>query len=166
MTEHRPSTQDQGNDSAQVLPVVAPSDELPADGRDVRGRFTLGNTAALVHGGRSQRVAAGLLPEQAEARALMREREQAIVRDLGGDLSQVKADMVTRYLETALIADFLADNIARHGALTGKGRTRAAVTAYLQVLDRQHRLALLLGLERRQKRAVSLADVLAQHEDD
>jgi hypothetical protein len=141
--------------------------ERPANGRDARGRFTGGNSFALVHGGRSRQVAAGQLPEQVDALAVLADREAAIVNELGGPeaISQIRRDLVTRYLETSTIADYLAANILANGVLTTKGRTRAAVTVYLQVIDRLHRLGVSIGLERRPKPAQSLADVLAQHEE-
>jgi hypothetical protein len=91
----------------------------------------------------------------------MRERQSSIVADLGEDLSTVKQDVVARYLEASLVADYLFDNVVKHGVLTGKGRTRAAVATYLQVLDRVVRLAQLLGLERQQRR-VDVAQAFAQ----
>jgi hypothetical protein len=138
----------------------SPSAELPAsgrpDGRDDRGRFAPGwpllpdARGSLKTGSRSVYAKAGALPEQADIVALMAEKHAAYVADLGGRsaLSQIKLDLVGRYQETDLLASTLAENIKRGGVVTGKGRTRAAVTAYLAVVDRQTRLAQLLGLER------------------
>lgn len=124
--------------------------------------FGPGNTAALQHGVYSQQVAAGALAEQAEAVAALDEQRREIETDLGGSagLSRIRRDLVKRYLETQLIADYLGDNLRRLGPLTGKGKARAATTAYLQVLDRQVRLAQLIGLERTAKPVPSLREVL------
>ena len=52
------------------------------------------------------------------------------------------------------------------GPITNKGRTKALFKAYLSALDREMKLAQVIGLERKAKRAQSLAEVLEQHEDD
>jgi hypothetical protein len=129
------------------------------------GGWLPSNTGHLIHGGRSRQVRAGQLPEQAEAVAALAERHAEIVNELGGAdaLSIIKRDLVTRYLETAMIADYLASNVWQHGPLTGKGRTRAAVTAYLQVLDRQQKLAATIGIER-QAKTIDLARALAEQQ--
>lgn len=106
------------------------------------------------------------LPEQAEVLAMQREKEAAIVADLGGEMniSTIKRDMVGDYLGLRNVALYLGSNIGKHGVLTTKGRTRAAVTTYLQVVDRLTRLALTLGLERRTKQVPSIQDFLAQRQ--
>jgi hypothetical protein len=121
--------------------------------RDGRGRFVSGNSAALRHGARSERVAEGLLPEQAEARAAIAERVAAIVASLGGEsaLSPLALEMVERHVRLGLVESYLFENLRRLGPLTGKGRTRAALNAWYQVVDRQQKSAMALGLERRQK---------------
>ena len=43
----------------------------------------------------------------------------------------------------------MGPHLTHGGALTATGRARAALSAYLRVLDRQYRLAAALGLERR-----------------
>jgi hypothetical protein len=43
--------------------------------------------------------------------------------------------------------------LQRHGALTPKGHRRAALDAWLQVVDRLHRSSASLGLERRSRHA-------------
>jgi len=131
------------------------------------GRFEQGKPGpALKTGARSALVKAGALPEQAEAVAAMQERRAIFVADLGGDLSQLQADTLERYQQACLVADYLFDNIARLGALTGKGRTRAAVSAYLRVLDRQVRLAQLLGIERRARKVGDLTGYIRENYGD
>ena len=135
-----------------------PSGELPASGRDGRGRFTAHNLAAFVHGGRSEQVRQALLPEQADGLTALAERRQELERDLGGHehLSLLTRDMLGRYLELGLIGDYLAANILEHGVLT-KGRQRAAVSAFAAIVDRQQRLAQVLGLARRVKTVADLS---------
>lgn len=136
---------------------------LPGTGIGKSTRFTPGNTASLQHGGRSRRVALGAMPEQAEALAALAEQRKEIEDDLGGSatLSRIQRDIVTRYLEASLVANYLGQNLQQLGPLTGKGRTRAAMTAYLQVLDRQMRLGAMLGLERVAKPGQTLEGYLA-----
>ena len=138
----------------------------PSAQRGANGRFVAGNTARLVHGARSRKVMLAGLPEQAQIRALLAEREAAIVADLGGagNLSTIKREVITRFLQTSVVADFLGSNIVKHGVLTTKGKTRAAVTTYLQVVDRLTRLALTLGLERQAKRVPSIEEFLRQRQ--
>ncbi len=158
-------------ESDQAEGANAPFGELAASGPDVAacfrearntGRFTVGNTLSLKHGARSARVKAALLPEQAEALAALAEKRIGIENDRGGveGMAVIARDMVTRYIELDNVATWLSDNLQRHGALTGKGRQRAALTAYLGIVDRQVRLAQLLGLERKQKPVVSPLDYI------
>ena len=53
-------------------------------GRDRRGRFGNGNSAALKHGKFSMAVAKALLPEQREVLEMFAEREATLLIDLGG----------------------------------------------------------------------------------
>ena len=131
----------------------SPVASVPASGRDPNGRFAAGNVAAMVHGGRSRQVRTAALPIQADVRATLASKRAAIASDLGGEgnLTQLQQDLINRYVETDAVADYLAGTLVTAGALTPRGRSRAALTAYLQVLDRQHRLAVALGLERRAK---------------
>ncbi len=83
--------------------------------------------------------------------------------DLGGSsaISRIQRDLVGRYVETSTLADWLGGNLVAQGVLTPKGRSRAALSAYLQVLDRQHRLATALGLTRRSRAVPSARDIMA-----
>lgn len=148
--------------STDARPVSEPSPEPAPAPRTAKGTFASGNSEALRHGLYSRQVREALLPEQAEARAALAEQRRAIEDDLGGTdaLSQMTRDLIARYVELRLVGDFLAHQLATVGPLSGKGRTRAACTAYLSVVDRQNKLALTLGLERRTKRIPSLTEVL------
>lgn len=157
------------NDSVCSQPVCetaaregAPLGDLPASGRDTRGRFTPGNLAAMTHGGRSMQVAAGVLPSQADAMAVLGEREAAILADLGGVdvISTIKRGAVTRHCRWELIEDYCWRDIATKGISTTKGHTRATVSLLLQVQDRLHRSAQLLGLDRQARPVPSVNDLL------
>jgi hypothetical protein len=130
-------------------PIEQPA--TPAPPAD--GRFQKGNTFSLKHGGFSEQVKRALLPEQAAILESLAEKRAEIERDLGGaeTLSVLTRDLANRYLELCVVADYLGGKLVTEGPLTPKGNQRAALTAYLGVIDRLQRLALTLGLERRQK---------------
>jgi hypothetical protein len=107
----------------------------------------------------------GVLARQAGT-ATPAERESALVRDhFGGDPSALQASLARRYVYGELIAEHLELDIFTKGVTTGKGRTRAAVTLYLSVMDRLVRLAGQLGLERRSKRIQTAADIMREHRE-
>jgi hypothetical protein len=136
-----------------------PSEERLDVGRDESGRFRRGNTAALTHGLRSRQVQHGLLlPPGA---ALPAERAAAVLTDLG-DVSTITSGLVRRYVHLELLAEWLEGNLLAQGALTTKGHRRAAVDAYLGVVDRLARLGSTLGLERRTKPVQSASAIIAE----
>ena len=129
-----------------VLSVALDLDALKSGGRDAAGRFQPGNLAGLRHG---LRVSA----DHPDLTAALSERAEAITADLGGmsHLSAVQLPLVRELARLQLISESLGHDVIAFGPLTGKGRTRAAVTVYLAVLDRHEKLARLLGLDRRTK---------------
>jgi hypothetical protein len=132
---------------------------LPGHAVGQETRWGVGNTAALTTGLRSGRAATGLLPGQEGIVALIAEKRTAIETDLGSDLSTLAGDEVTRYLRLTILAETLWSSIAEAGALTVKGRKRAALTAYLQVNDRIDRVVGRLGLTRK-ARPANFADAV------
>src|SRR5687768_913042 len=108
---------------------------------------------ALKHGRYSERLQDNSAPWRAEQIA-------AIRADLGDDISTLKAHTVEQLGNVLVILRFLGGNLMAAGPLTGKGRQRAATTAYLQTLDRFMRLSQTLGLERHAKPVVNPADWL------
>jgi hypothetical protein len=138
--------------------------DLPIEQRGANGRWLPGNAGALKHGLRSARAPHALLPGQEELRAAIAERRMAITQQLGVDLSPIKADEVERYLRLWAVHESLWADIERHGILA-KGKRRSALNALLMVSDRLERLAARLGLERRAKRVRTLADVLAEGDE-
>lgn len=138
---------------------LAPSGD--DSGRNEAGRFVKGNRASLQHGLNSKRTAEELAPELVAAIA---EKRAAIMADLGGEdgISVTRQQLVAEFLRVSVIADSLGDDLLRRGVLTGKGKTRAAATLYLRVLDRVHRLASVIGLERQQRHVSPLDYVNGQ----
>ena len=139
-----------------------PLGETPSSGRNPNGTFSAGNRAALKHGGRSAQVAAARLTEQSSVRQALADKRAAILVDVGAEngLSQLQRDLIDRYVELDTIATWLGGRLVAEGALTTTGRTRTALTAYLHVLDRVHRVGTALGLERRQKKAANALELL------
>ena len=148
---------------SELVQLPAPNGELPSSGtadRDPRGRFVSGNLAAFQHGARSKAVLQGLT-QGAEASRVLAAHRREIEADLGDTMSRVKRDLVARYVECCAMANFLGHDVAARGVLTARGRSRAALNAYLSVLDRQHRLAVAIGLERHQQPVSLLAELTA-----
>lgn len=160
-----PPTAQPSTDETSVCRCGAPANPKHKD-RCRRGHPLKDNTLSLIHGARSRRVMHAGLPEQAELRALLQEKEAGLVADLGGaaNVGVAKRELTTRFVETSAILSFLGGNILKFGVLTTKGRQRAAVATYLQVLDRITRLALALGLERQAKQVPSIEDFLRQRQ--
>lgn len=136
---------------------------LRGRGRRADGTAGPGNTLALRHGLRSER-----LFENPDMVLAHREMVDAIAVDLGGAdaLSAIEARLVREFARASIIAESLGINVLEHGTLSGKGKTRAAVKTYLQVLDRLVRLGPTLGLKRRIRRASSLAELAGQLAQD
>lgn len=122
----------------------------------------LGNVNALKTGSRSARVLAGQMPEQAAALEAFEERVSAILSDLGGldVVSALAVEQVRQHARLELVSVYLWSNLQQQGPLTGKGRTRAALSAWLQVSDRLQRSAATLGLERKSRRIPTVEDYL------
>ena len=149
----------QTDDMCQSRAPNGESQPSGAGDRDALGRFLKGNVAAFQHGGFSRQVLDGLTQGDEASEALAQHRQE-IEADAGANASRIKHDLIARYVEIVALGNFLAHDLVARGALTARGRSRAALSAYLTVLDRQHRLAVSIGLERRE-RPVSLLDELA-----
>jgi hypothetical protein len=131
----------------------APIGELPSSGRGTNGRFLQGNSAAVTHGQRSRLLQENAAPWRAEQVA-------AIRADLGDDVSTLKGHTIEQMGNVLVVLHFLGGNLMAEGPLTGKGRQRASLTAYLQTLDRFMRLTQSVGLERVSKNVPNPADWL------
>jgi hypothetical protein len=136
-------------------------------GRSANGKFAPGNTEALTHGGYSKQAQAGDLPSQAESAAIVRERVQEIVNDLGGrdEVSTVLAGQVRQHGRLEMLEEHLWHQIEDGGITTAKGNTRACVTLWLKVIDRLQRSAMTLGIERKQRQVNPLDAVRAAVEE-
>jgi hypothetical protein len=99
------------------------------------------------------------------ARQSLAEKRRAIETDLGGAsaLSTVQRDAVERLIEVDLMAQSLAAELLVSGIFTHRGKVRSAFAAFLQLLDRWQRLAVLVGVERRAK-PIDLAHLLSRRQ--
>jgi hypothetical protein len=148
------------------LDVTAPgpSPESPEpERRNNKGQFIAGRPGpALKTGAYSQLIRSG---EYAGSRELLAESREELYRDLGDDLPAVVRSMADAFIELGAVRNYLGSRLAAEGPLTAKGYTRALLTAYLNVIDRQAKLAQLLGLERRTKSVHPLDAVQRAVED-
>lgn len=111
-----------------------------------RGRFVAGCPGPrLVTGEHSQLVRSGAVTGDEQVLAATR---QALREELG-EVGIIKGSLADAFIELGAVRDYLGGRLGAEGPLTAKGRTRALLTAYLGVVDRQVRVAQLLGLERR-----------------
>ncbi|MCC7033836.1 MAG: hypothetical protein IT179_13505 [Acidobacteria bacterium] len=97
--------------------------------------------------------------------ALLAERRQALHRELA-NIGIIKTELADAFIELAAVRNYLGGRLAAEGPLTGKGRTRALLTAYLSIVDRQTRLAALLGTDRPPTPVTTASDLLAGRGDD
>ncbi len=112
------------------------------------GRFVVGCPGPrLTTGEYSRLVRSGAATGQADALAQARQELRAEL----GDVGVVKSELADAFVELAAVRNYLGGRLEAEGPLTAKGRTRALLSAYLLVVDRQVRLAGLLGVERRSK---------------
>jgi hypothetical protein len=116
---------------------------LRGRGRDAGGRATPGNTLAVKSGEYSTRIW-----RDPQVAGLLRQRVEDIRGELGADVSLIKHSVLETFARMEFLEDSLWANLMEHGAMTGKGRTRAAASLWLGVADRKAKLASQLGLDR------------------
>lgn len=104
--------------------------------------------------------------QPANIRMTANELVDGIVRDLGGpsDLTALTRAYVRKIADIEITLHLLAADLVKHGLLTPGGRPRETYDKYLAGVAMWDRLAQRIGLERRTKRAPSLADLLANYE--
>jgi hypothetical protein len=150
----------------EKLTDEAPSAELGtsgpdvADCRDAIASLRLGaapemNASKTLE--RSARFWAALEP-------LKRELLEQVRRDIGGidDAPQTLLAIQEAFVEASLFRrSMFLRLVDEGGAVTVKGKMRALYRGYLDALDRETKLAQVLGLERRKKRVPTVAEVLA-----
>jgi hypothetical protein len=159
-----------GSPAPDPAPEPVPLSERRASGPDrdpVTGRLLPGHTVTLKTGEYSERVFRALLPGQEKQLARLGDRRAQLIADQGGgaECGQVRLDLVDNYNATETFLEWSRNKILREGPFTSKGRTRAAVSLFLQMLDRQMRLAAMLGLDRRAHGVSSPFEYLAKAQE-
>ena len=109
------------------------------DGRAVTGCPGPGLRTGL----HSALVRSGATTGQQDALA----RSRVELRTELGNVGIVKGSLADAFIELDAVRYYLGGRLAAEGPLTGKGRTKALLSAYLTVVDRQVRLAHELGVE-------------------
>ena len=131
-------------------------------GRDPQtGRFVVANVEAGGTLARSDAFWSAVAGAKAQIVA-------SVCADLGGEsgLATTLSGLIDGYAEARLFRQAMGVRLMEMGGpVTGKGKGRMLYTAYLGALDREMKLAQLIGLERRAKPVERLEDVLAQHEE-
>lgn len=124
---------------------------------DARGQFVHGNTAA----GKTLERSAALWQFIEPAKQDLIEqinRDQAI----DADSTTVLRGLIDAYAEVRLFrASLFVRMTELGGAVTTKGKARALYRSYLSAVDRELRLADVIGKERKQKRMQSLGEMLS-----
>lgn len=145
------------NGSTNSGPMVS-LDAVRSSHRDARGRFQPGNQAATTTGDRAKQLAGH--PGLAGAYL---QRVDAIEADLGGreELSELERSHVRELARLDVIVEGLGNDLLERGVMTAKGKTRAALTAYLSAYDRLTKGAAAIGLKRRSKPVPELTAYLA-----
>jgi hypothetical protein len=127
--------------------------------RDASGKFVPGNLAAARTLERAETFWEAVEPAKVE---MVERIRQDLALD--GAAAATLESVVDGFAEASLLRRSLFVRLAQAGgAVTARGRTRAAFGAYLAALDRERRLALDLGLERRGRDAESLVEYLERH---
>lgn len=160
-------------------PHAEPSGELGANGPDVdacvrdavdslasrrqraaSGRWTTANTGALKAGLDSEQLWTALAPAK---RAIV-DQVRADHGVEGDDAAATLLGTFDGYAEVHLLRKSIWYRLTEGpnpGPVTGKGRTKALFTAYLSALDRELKLAQLIGLERRTRKVSPLDAIRA-----
>jgi hypothetical protein len=158
--------------------ALPPAGELGANGRDASasvrealdrlahqperdaasGRFVQGTLASGGTLERSEQFWSAVEPAKQELVSRVR-------TDLAVDASTVEAlrGLVDAYAEVRLFrTSMFLRLVDQGGPITTKGKARALYRAYLDALDRETKLAQVLGLERRSKQAASPVEYLQE----
>jgi hypothetical protein len=130
-------------------------------GRDpVTGQFIAGNTAAGKTLARSEVFWQAVDDTKRE---LVERTKAALAVD--NSTPETLLGLIDGYAEARLLRMALFQQLVSVGGpVTVKGKSRPLYAAWGQAFDREHKAAVTLGFERRQKLAASLAEVLAAHE--
>jgi hypothetical protein len=137
--------------------------QRPASDRDMTtGRFRPGNQAARRSGVRAFELhGEPALPS--DLRDDLAAFRAGIQADQGGagELTTIGAGYVRRLCEVEAICSLLGADLHARGLFTLRGRVRSTYGAFMAAVDRWDRIAMRLGIARRERRTPTLAEYLA-----
>ena len=151
-TPDAPPSPDNGGPVCPQCGAVNPPGSTICRATPTCGSFLPANDLSVVHRGYAK-----LLLERADVQAAMQSERDAVERDLGGDPTTIKSNLTTAYVQAKTIRESMFEQMSRTGV---KGQ---AFARFLAVLDREMRLAALLGLERKAKPMDTIAAIMRQH---
>ena len=144
-----------GPDTARAVSEALEEIQQRPDRDPETGKFLKGNTAAGNTLARSEVFWSAV----AEAKRELLERLRSDLA-VDGQAAATLEGLIDGYSEARLLRHAMFTRMVEMGGpITTKGKTRALFTSYLSALDRETRLALALGLERRAK-PTSLAEYM------
>jgi hypothetical protein len=148
-------------DSRDQDTVPTPSGAVGTDAdRDRSGRFTAGNKAALIVGDRSAAF-------WNDVDALKRDIARQLVSDAGftdDDAPEALRRVADGLAQAVLVRDSAFQRLVESGGpLTSSGRARRAFAVWVAACDRVERHAKVLGLQRRSRSTLSIAERIAEY---
>ena len=163
--------------SIESGPLPEPARELGAEGRDSNRsieQHVRGVVEQLTGPDRPPQMNAAKTFERSELfwtaiEPAKRELVACVLRDQAVDATECATTLsgvIEAYAEARLFRMSMFVRLTEGdnpGPITGKGKTKALYLAYVQALDRETKLAQIIGLERRGKR-VDLAQAFAEQE--
>ena len=114
------------------------------------GTWAEGNAARRTHGGRALQLHG---PQTALEQLRLDTVRAGLMADRGGESELTTAETVeiSRAAELSLLAELYWQYLTEHGPMTERGRTRAALTTYLQVCGTLSRTLDKVGRGRRSR---------------
>jgi hypothetical protein len=122
-------------------------------GRLPDGRFGRGNTAAVSHGLHSRRVSEAMAAHHAE-------RVAEIRASRGGDVSPIEERLIVELARLEIFSESLGASLMAMSPKATKGSVTAALARYHSNIDRQARVAQMLGLDRVTRKVPTVADYM------
>lgn len=136
-------------------------DVAPANQCSRCGALLPGNAMRVTHGLHRYETS-GVLPP--DLRQDIDEFRDALISDQGGlsDMTTLRAGLTRNLVDTEIMKRLMMNELVRQGASSAAGRR--AYDRLLNAMDRWHRMATTLGLERRQKHVRTLDQILDSDE--
>lgn len=161
--EFPPAGHAEDRETPQPICSCGATATLPADARRcARGHQLSGVDGLAFRNGVRRFETTGKLPDP--LRQSVDGFREAVIADRGGasELTTLEAAYCRRLGETEAVVRLLASDLATRGLFTARGRVRNTFQRWTEAVSQWDKLAQRVGVERRAKAPVSLADYLAQ----